>query len=328
MARIMASPEHLEELGAALLSSVGKLRSLSGQSAGAYHQLEWESHRKAHLEEMLSEADKGSISLFDQVEQLAQFLKMKADLFASLDQGMAAAVASIGVGAVGAGVTAAGASGAINAPPSSGMIVQGTFATTSEELSSKFTTPEWKGMSRWSDLIMTASRETGLPPEIIAANMMQESHGNPNENAGALAGKGLMQIEFGAYRNEIPGETDQEKLAWIFKPENNVRFGAQIMKDRLDKWIGKYGQDEGLKRGLQYWNYGPGAANWVEEHCKSSGDWQSWVDNYHDTHKYDHESGQWVTVPSGGDYGTPHHWENVFKFYSELMPAKAGSSQK
>jgi hypothetical protein len=327
MTQIMARPEQLEGLGAALRGSVDELRALSSQATGAYHQLEWASHRKSHVDVMLSDADTGGHTLFDQAEQLAQFLKLKAELFASLDQGMATAVASIGVGVVGAGVVAATA-GTIagHGAVSGGVIMPGVYASTAAELRNKMTAAKWESMSQWSDLIMTASRETGLPPEIIAANMMQESGGRPNENTGELAGKGLMQIEFGAYRNEIPGETDQEKLTWIFKPENNVHFGAQIMKERLDEWIGKYGPDEGLKRGLQYWNYGPGAARWVEERCTSPADWQSWVDKYHDTHKY--VEGQWVTVPSGGDYGTPYHWEHVFKLYSKLMPALAGHSQK
>lgn len=194
-------------------------------------------------------------------------------------------------------------------------------ARTAAELEAKFQVVGWSSMVPHAGLIWEVSQETGLQAEILAAKIMQESSGNARADAGRWAGKGLMQIEFKAHYSAIPGGTEQEKLNWVFNSENNVRFGAQILKGHLDQWIAKYGPDEGLKRGLQYWNYGSGAAAWVEKHSTSSADWQYWVDKYHDTRKYNAADGTWYQVAAGGNYGTPRHWERTYRKYDALMNA-------
>lgn len=343
MTRIMANPERMNSLGLALQSAVGELQGVAGQSAGAYRQLDWEAHRKANVEEMVQEAERYGQGLFEVADQLARFVRAKADLFASLDQGLAARVGGVGAGAAGALAAGAAAMGAgvvagrapnpagaavspTPAAPETTTLIPGAFSASPEELRTKMQAlPRWGRMVQWADLIWKVGREKGLPAEIIAANMMQESGGNPRADAGKEAGKGLMQIEFSAHRSSMHGETDAEKLAWVFQPENNVRLGADIMKENLDRWISRYGPEEGLKRGLQYWNYGSGAAQWVEEHCTGPHDWQQAVDTYHKTHTFINH--KLVEVPSGGDYGTPKHWEHVFGYFRELVPQKSAGAK-
>jgi uncharacterized protein YukE/peptidoglycan hydrolase-like protein with peptidoglycan-binding domain len=139
-------------------------------------------------------------------------------------------------------------------------------------------------MEQWADLIWKVSREWGVPAEVLAAVMMQESGGRAGAGADGDAGQGLMQIEFSAHKDEIPGDTDAEKRAWILKPENNVGFAVKILKQNLDEMTAKYGPGEGLRRALQYYNYGSGAGQWVENHCTGSGDWEQAVKEYSKLH--------------------------------------------
>ncbi|HWI51371.1 MAG TPA: transglycosylase SLT domain-containing protein [Symbiobacteriaceae bacterium] len=196
-------------------------------------------------------------------------------------------------------------------------------ARSAEELAAKFAAANYPGMEQWAGPIWKACQEVGLEPEIMAAQILAESGGDPGADAGEVAGKGLMQIEFSAHFDKIPGETEAEKLAWIQEPENNLKFGAKILKDHVNTWVAKYGREEGLKRAFQYWNYGSGAAAWVEAHSKGPDDWQDWVDQYSKTHRYI-GNGQFVEVEKDGDYGTPKHWEKVSDNYHKLLDTPSG----
>jgi len=198
-------------------------------------------------------------------------------------------------------------------------------ASSAAELAERLRTnyPQYPLMEQWAGPIWKACQEVGLEPEIMAAQILAESNGNPGADAGRWAGKGLTQIEFGAHYKDIPGETREEKLAWIQDPENNLKFGAQILKDHVDKWVGKYGKEEGLKRAFQYWNYGSGAAEWVEAHTQSPDDWEFWVKKYHDTHLYIEAEDKWIEVAEKGNYGTENHWVKVTEFYQNLTSLPA-----
>lgn len=173
-------------------------------------------------------------------------------------------------------------------------------------------------MAQWTSLIWKVASEKGVPPDLLAAIIMQESHGDPN--AGAVkhpnAGLGLMQIEFSAHKSSLEDMTDDQKRAWFLNPENNLAYGAGLLKKELDTRIRDYGEQEGTKRAVQYYNYGPGAADWVEKHSRSNDDWQATVQKASDTKlgKVDH----------GASYGDSQYNVKVMKYYNELV---AGGTQ-
>jgi len=84
----------------------------------------------------------------------------------------------------------------------------------------------WEIMTRYRSEIEAASRETGIPEEIIAGMIWQESKGRPNTPGG-----GLLQLgpnEFASY-----GGGD------INNPLDNIRAGARYLKelhDRFGSW--------------------------------------------------------------------------------------------
>jgi hypothetical protein len=194
-----------------------------------------------------------------------------------------------------------------------------TYLRSAADLEARLNAINQPGVARWASLIWQVAKEKDLRPEYIAAAMIQESHGDSNAGAGGTTGQGLMQVEFYAHKSSIPGSTDEERLAWIRVPENNVRVGADLLKAKVERYVRLYGPDEGLKRGLQYYNYGSGASDWVEAHTTSPADWQQAVDKYHNTHRWTGE--RWVEVESGGDYGTTQYWKETYRHYQGLKGA-------
>jgi soluble lytic murein transglycosylase-like protein len=97
--------------------------------------------------------------------------------------------------------------------------------------------------SSWSEEILQASRESGVPPELLRAMMQMESGGNPRAVSpkGAM---GLMQL--------MPGTARLMGVQDPYDPQENLRGGAAYMARMMQK----YGDDQELA--LAAYNAGPG----------------------------------------------------------------------
>lgn len=134
-------------------------------------------------------------------------------------------------------------------PPTSAAAVEEPAEETECTLGSRF--PE--KVRRWCDLIEAASAEHGLPADLIAALILQESGGDPDaySRSGAV---GLMQV--------MPRDGIAEKfmcvngpcfaarpaMAELFNPQFNISYGTRM----LAGLVGKYGD---LREALRA--YGP-----------------------------------------------------------------------
>ncbi len=85
------------------------------------------------------------------------------------------------------------------------------------------------GVARWVPEVEAASREIGVPVDVLLAIMDIESDGNPNvvSPAGAV---GLMQVmpQYHAHRAQKYGGSLQD-------PRVNIRVGAEILKENFDR---------------------------------------------------------------------------------------------
>jgi len=85
------------------------------------------------------------------------------------------------------------------------------------------------GVARWTSEVEAASREIGVPVDVLLAIMDIESDGNPNvvSPAGAV---GLMQVmpQYHAHRAQKYGGSLQD-------PRVNIRVGAEILKEKFDQ---------------------------------------------------------------------------------------------
>ena len=99
-------------------------------------------------------------------------------------------------------------------------------------------------VGQWADIINRVAAEEGVPAELIAKVMKQESGGRNNQTSSSGA-KGLMQLKEGTASGL--GVTD------IWDPEQNIRGGAKYLKQMLEL----SGGDE--KKALAKYNQGPNA---------------------------------------------------------------------
>lgn len=83
-------------------------------------------------------------------------------------------------------------------------------------------------ISRWKNEIENASLISGVPVEIIASVMMQESSGNPDAR-GSAAEIGLMQLKNIAIRDIKQFNMSVRDTA-SFDPAENVADGAQFLR--------------------------------------------------------------------------------------------------
>jgi hypothetical protein len=91
---------------------------------------------------------------------------------------------------------------------------------------------------RLASSIVNSAKKYDLNPKLIASVIIIESRGNPF----AISGKdaiGLMQIHLPTW-----GDTAQREGVDLLKIEDNVDFGARILKN----YVGQFGVREGLKR--------------------------------------------------------------------------------
>jgi soluble lytic murein transglycosylase-like protein len=91
---------------------------------------------------------------------------------------------------------------------------------------------------RIAESIVSSSRKYDLDPRLVASVMIVESRANPFaiSNADAI---GIMQIHLPTW-----GATADQEGINLFKIEDNVDFGARILKD----YVHRFGLWEGVKR--------------------------------------------------------------------------------
>jgi soluble lytic murein transglycosylase-like protein len=104
---------------------------------------------------------------------------------------------------------------------------------------------------RLADSIVASSKKYGLNAKLLASIMIVESRGNPFAISGQNA-VGIMQIHLPTW-----GATAVDENVNLLKIEDNVDFGARILKD----YVRRFGVAEGVKR---YNGFIPGEPTWEE----------------------------------------------------------------
>ena len=105
--------------------------------------------------------------------------------------------------------------------------------------------------ARLANALVASARKYDLNPRLLASIMIVESRGNQF----AVSGKdavGLMQIHLPTW-----GETVDRENINLFKIEDNIDFGARILKD----YVRRFGMWDGVKR---YNGLIPGDPVWEE----------------------------------------------------------------
>ena len=105
--------------------------------------------------------------------------------------------------------------------------------------------------SRLAESIVASARKYDLNPRLLASIMIVESRGNPFAISGQNA-VGIMQIHLPTW-----GDTADRENINLLKIEDNIDFGAHILKD----YVRRYGLSEGVKR---YNGFIPGEPTWEE----------------------------------------------------------------
>ena len=94
----------------------------------------------------------------------------------------------------------------------------------------------WMKQNRFDSLILEASAEYGVDPNLIKAVILQESKFDP-KNLGTVGEKGLMQVtdttgSEWARANKIGGFQTEE----LFIPQTNIRAGTWYLGKALNNW--------------------------------------------------------------------------------------------
>jgi soluble lytic murein transglycosylase-like protein len=92
--------------------------------------------------------------------------------------------------------------------------------------------------SRLAESIVASAGKYDLNPRLLASIMIVESRGNPFAISGEVA-IGIMQIHLPTW-----GLTADREDINLFKIEDNIDFGARILKD----YVRRFGTWEGVKR--------------------------------------------------------------------------------
>lgn len=95
-------------------------------------------------------------------------------------------------------------------------------------------------------LVASGARANGLPPDLVAAMVQVESHGDPAAVSRAGA-QGLMQL--------MPETAATYGVLNPFDPETNVAAGCRYMHDLLARY------HQNLPLALAAYNAGPGAVD-------------------------------------------------------------------
>ena len=104
---------------------------------------------------------------------------------------------------------------------------------------------------RLARALLASAKKYDLNPRLLASIMIVESRGNPFAISGQEA-VGIMQIHLPTW-----GETADRENINLLKIEDNVDFGARILKD----YVRRFGMDEGIRR---YNGYIPGEPTWEQ----------------------------------------------------------------
>jgi soluble lytic murein transglycosylase-like protein len=105
--------------------------------------------------------------------------------------------------------------------------------------------------ARLAKALVASAKKYDLNPRLLASVMIVESRGNQFAVSGADA-VGLMQIHLPTW-----GETVDRENINLFKIEDNIDFGARILKD----YVRRFGMWDGVKR---YNGLVPGDPVWEE----------------------------------------------------------------
>lgn len=124
--------------------------------------------------------------------------------------------------------------------------VAGALDTAVGPLNPQYVTDKMRGVVQWLPIVLQVSEETGVPWEVIASHIAQESGGDPNAR-GAAGEQGLMQI-MPAYWQSLANQYGGN----LFDPYTNIRTGAEILK-RLYQKFGNWD--------LVAWAYNAGEGN-------------------------------------------------------------------
>jgi soluble lytic murein transglycosylase-like protein len=108
-----------------------------------------------------------------------------------------------------------------------------------------------ENLSRVAQSIAASARKHKLNPRLLASIIVVESRGNPFAISGAKS-VGIMQIHLPTW-----GETADREDVNLLKIEDNIDFGARILKD----YIQRFGVSGGVKR---YNGFIPGEPVWEE----------------------------------------------------------------
>jgi len=120
---------------------------------------------------------------------------------------------------------------------------------------------------RLAEAIVKSAKKYGLNPRLLASIMVVESRGNPYAISGQDA-VGIMQVHLPTW-----GETADRENINLLKIEDNIDFGARILKD----YVRRFGVSEGIRR---YNGYIPGEASWE----KSSQEYLDRVNQVYEFH--------------------------------------------
>jgi len=102
---------------------------------------------------------------------------------------------------------------------------------------------------RLAESIVASARKHGLNPRLLASIVIVESRGNPFAISGQDA-VGIMQIHLPTW-----GDTADRENINLLKIEDNIDFGARILKD----YVQRFGVSEGIRR---YNGFIPGEPSW------------------------------------------------------------------
>lgn len=176
--------------------------------------------------------------------------------------------------------------------------------------------------AEYAELIKKAAKDTGLPEQIVAAQIQAESNFNPQAGSGAGA-KGLAQFIDSTFQKYVPGGDP-------YKPEDAMKAYTGYINDLKDMFKGRAGDDatELTRLVLAAYNAGPGAVEQYDgvppypetqgyvkkilgsaqvkfsEGCKQVSGAKAWDGDLGD--------GEWTNPCPGCQFTSPYGWRNVF----------------
>lgn len=94
----------------------------------------------------------------------------------------------------------------------------------------------WLAESRYDAIILRASAEYGVDPNLIKAVILRESKFNP-DTVGTVGEKGLMQVtDAVGLEWAKAGRIERFKPDNLFDPETNVRAGSWYLRKSINNW--------------------------------------------------------------------------------------------